>query len=213
MAKRLPRDPEKESAILTAAIHEFGSHGYSASTDKIAEDAGVSKGSVFRYFDNKKKLYVAAVNHSLTTIKDVLNLKVWTESDDLVTMSIRATKYKTELSHRYPDEFALLTLAYAQDTMIPPQVRKQVFDTFNQWQQAMKNYVLGKVIKKMNIRKDLDPDKVKEYLGMVLTVLLGQVQKELEAHPEMKKIEDMDALVVEVKQYLNMIEFGIVEKE
>ncbi|WP_367375929.1 hypothetical protein [Lentilactobacillus kefiri] len=48
---------------------------------------------------------------------------------------------------------------------------------------------------------------------MVLTVLLGQVQKELEAHPEMKKIEDMDALVVEVKQYLNMIEFGIVEKE
>ncbi len=150
MAKRLPRDPEKESAILTGAIHEFGSHGYSASTDKIAEDAGVSKGSVFRYFDNKKKLYVAAVNHSLTTIKDVLNLKVWTESDDLVTMSIRATKYKTELSHRYPDEFVAI------DPCIRPghndshrKFANRFFDTFNQWQQAIeKIMVLGKVIQK-----------------------------------------------------------------
>ncbi|WP_340147199.1 TetR/AcrR family transcriptional regulator [Lentilactobacillus rapi] len=68
MAKRLPRDPQKEQAILTAAVQEFGKQGYRASTDKIAEVADVSKGSVFRYFDNKQHLYYAAVKQAIDTI-------------------------------------------------------------------------------------------------------------------------------------------------
>ncbi|GAA2983221.1 TetR/AcrR family transcriptional regulator [Lentilactobacillus parakefiri] len=211
MAKRLPRDPKKEQAILEAAVVQFGKDGFNASTDKIAEQANVSKGSVFRYFDNKKELYVAAVKQAMATLVAVVDLSVWTDSDDLVTMIINATKYKTELSHQFPNEFALLTRVYAQDNLIPQKVRQQVFGMFTKWQAEVENTVVTRVVDKMAIRKDLDKGQVKKYLTLVLGTISAEVQKDLEEHPEMKRIEDMGALISTVKNYLKMAEFGIVE--
>lgn len=211
MAKRLPRDPKKEQAILEAAVVQFGKDGFNASTDKIAEQANVSKGSVFRYFDNKKELYVAAVKQAMATLVAVVDLSVWTDSDDLVTMIINATKYKTELSHQFPNEFALLTRVYAQDNLIPQKVRQQVFGMFTKWQAEVENTVVTRVVDKMAIRKDLDKGQVKKYLTLVLGTISAEVQKGLEEHPEMKRIEDMGALISTVKNYLKMAEFGIVE--
>lgn len=211
MAKRLPRDPEKEHAILDAAVERFGADGFNASTDKIAEMAGVSKGSVFRYFDNKKKLYVAAVKQAVATLVDTVDLSVWTNSDDFVTMIINVTKYKTELSHQYPNEFALLTRVYAQDNLIPQKVRQQVFGIFTKWQAEVENTVVTRMVDKMPIRQDLDRAQVKKYLTLVLGTISAEVQKELEEHPEMKRIEDMDSLISTVKDYLAMAEFGVVE--
>ncbi|PAK77305.1 TetR/AcrR family transcriptional regulator [Lentilactobacillus parakefiri] len=211
MAKRLPRDPKKEQAILEAAVVQFGKDGFNASTDKIAEQANVSKGSVFRYFDNKKELYVAAVKQAMATLVAVVDLSVWTDSDDLVTMIINVTKYKTELSHQFPNEFALLTRVYAQDNLIPQKVRQQVFGMFTKWQAEVENTVVTRVVDKMAIRKDLDKGQVKKYLTLVLGTISAEVQKDLEEHPEMKRIEDMGALISTVKNYLKMAEFGIVE--
>ncbi|MGF2385472.1 TetR/AcrR family transcriptional regulator [Lentilactobacillus otakiensis] len=211
MAKRLPRDPEKERAILDAAVERFGADGFNASTDKIAEMAGVSKGSVFRYFDNKKKLYVAAVKHAVATLVDTVDLTVWTNSDDFVTMIINATKYKTELSHQYPNEFALLTRVYAQDNLIPQKVRQEVFGIFTKWQAEIEDTVVTRMVDKMPIRHDLDRAQVKKYLTLILGTISAEVQKELEEHPEMKRIEDMGSLISTVKDYLAMAEFGVVE--
>ncbi len=211
MAKRLPRDPKKEHAILNAAVVQFGKDGFNASTDKIAAVAGVSKGSVFRYFDNKKKLYVAAVKQAMATLVETVDLSVWTYSDDLVTMIINATKYKTELSHQFPNEFALLTRVYAQDNLIPQRVRQEVFAIFTKWQAEVEDTVVTRVVDKMTIRKDLDKAQVKKYLTLVLGTISAEVQKELEEHPEMKRIEDMGNLIATVKNYLEMAEFGVVE--
>lgn len=211
MAKRLPRDPKKEQAILEAAVVQFGKDGFNASTDKIAEQANVSKGSVFRYFDNKKELYVAAVKQAMATLVAVVDLSVWTDSDDLVTMIINVTKYKTELSHQFPNEFVLLTRVYAQDNLIPQKVRQQVFGMFTKWQAEVENTVVTRVVDKMAIRKDLDKGQVKKYLTLVLGTISAEVQKDLEEHPEMKRIEDMGALISTVKNYLKMAEFGIVK--
>lgn len=213
MAKRMPRDPQKERSILEAAVKQFGADGFNASTDKIAELAGVSKGSVFRYFENKKKLYVAAVNQAMATLVGVVDLSVWTDSDDLVTMIVRATRYKTELSHQYPNEFALLTRVYAQDNLIPQKVRQQVFKIFTNWQAEVENTIVTRMIDKMPIREDLNRDHVKKYMTMVLGTISAEVQQRLEEHPEMKKIEDMGGLIADVKEYLEMAEFGIVASE
>lgn len=62
--REIHRDPEKEQAILRAALREFAGRGYrAADVQAVADRAGVGKGTVYRYFTNKEGLLraVAAV--------------------------------------------------------------------------------------------------------------------------------------------------------
>ena len=55
-------DPEKRRAILDAAMEEFASSGYErASYNRIIERAGVSKGAMYYYFDDKEDLFTTVV--------------------------------------------------------------------------------------------------------------------------------------------------------
>ncbi len=72
-----PRAAETRDRILTAATRIFSRHGYSAgTTNRIAEEAGVSVGSLYQYFPNKDAILVALVRRHATegfaTIVDVL---------------------------------------------------------------------------------------------------------------------------------------------
>ena len=51
-------DPEKQAKILDAAADEFAEKGYeTASINQIIEQAGISKGSMYYYFEDKRDLY------------------------------------------------------------------------------------------------------------------------------------------------------------
>lgn len=53
---RLPS--EQQQAILSAALDEFAAHGFhDASLNRVIEAAGISKGSMYYYFDGKEDLY------------------------------------------------------------------------------------------------------------------------------------------------------------
>ena len=48
---------EKKSAVINAALEEFGSFGViNASTNNIVKRCGISKGSLFKYFETKDEL-------------------------------------------------------------------------------------------------------------------------------------------------------------
>ena len=51
-----PRDQNRRTAILNAAIRAIAAQGLGASTAAIAREAGVSNGSLFVYFDTKAAL-------------------------------------------------------------------------------------------------------------------------------------------------------------
>lgn len=58
--------PEQQQRILQAAIDEFAAHGFhDASLNQLIEAAGISKGSLYYYFDGKDDLYVYAVQTEL----------------------------------------------------------------------------------------------------------------------------------------------------
>jgi AcrR family transcriptional regulator len=53
----------RRSFILDAALEEFFEHGYSGTRmDDVAQRAGVSKGTVYLYFDSKKELFQALIS-------------------------------------------------------------------------------------------------------------------------------------------------------
>lgn len=59
----------QQAAILNAALTEFVAHGYrSASLNRIIEAAGISKGSMYYYFDSKDDLYAHVVRGQVESL-------------------------------------------------------------------------------------------------------------------------------------------------
>lgn len=58
--------PAQQQRILQAAVAEFAAHGfYDASLNQVIEAAGISKGSLYYYFDGKEDLYGYAIRTEL----------------------------------------------------------------------------------------------------------------------------------------------------
>ena len=61
---------EIRDRILVAAVNEFKEQGYAdASIRNIANNAEISLGNIYRYFDNKEALYFAVINPFMENIK------------------------------------------------------------------------------------------------------------------------------------------------
>lgn len=75
-AKRLTRAEQKARRpmqILEAAFEEFVKNGYAAAkVDDVATRVGVTKGTVYFYFETKEKLFEAMIQHISGPIKEVL---------------------------------------------------------------------------------------------------------------------------------------------
>jgi AcrR family transcriptional regulator len=67
---------EKRELILEATAKEFAANGYAqASLNRILENAGISKGAAYYYFDDKADLYMTAVQHYSSQVLESINLE------------------------------------------------------------------------------------------------------------------------------------------
>ncbi len=64
---------DKQKTIIDSATIEFAEHGFdSANINSIAQKAGVSVGSLYKYFGNKEELFLTIVHIGVITLKNVL---------------------------------------------------------------------------------------------------------------------------------------------
>lgn len=73
---RRRRKAERPQEILQAAFDEFSRNGYATTTlEAIAERAGVTKGTIYVYFENKEHLFISMVREltkaTLDTVHDM----------------------------------------------------------------------------------------------------------------------------------------------
>ncbi len=68
-----PKRTEKEQKIIDAAEVVFSAVGFTnAKMEEVAKQAGVSKGTVYFYFDTKENLYMAVTYRAIQTLNDFL---------------------------------------------------------------------------------------------------------------------------------------------
>lgn len=71
-----PSYSEKELLILESAIQVFAEKGFSAATtNEIAKSAGISEGTIFRYFKTKKDIMRSLVKRSIEIIAPKMVVK------------------------------------------------------------------------------------------------------------------------------------------
>ncbi|UCF90693.1 MAG: TetR/AcrR family transcriptional regulator, partial [Desulfobacterales bacterium] len=62
MSRAMIDKTEKAKEIARAALASFSQKGYAAtSVDRIAQTAGVGKGTIYEYYDTKEELFIAAI--------------------------------------------------------------------------------------------------------------------------------------------------------
>lgn len=73
---------EKRARILAVAISEFASRGFNnANTNIIAKKAGISVGSLYKYFQTKEDFFLTAVGHGIGQLEKTLEEVLHEESD------------------------------------------------------------------------------------------------------------------------------------
>jgi AcrR family transcriptional regulator len=77
---RIPED--KRSRIIAAATAEFANKGFNqASVNSIAKKAGVSVGSLYKYFSAKEEFFLSCVRFGIKTLEEVLGDVLRSEGD------------------------------------------------------------------------------------------------------------------------------------
>jgi len=103
-------DPEKRDRIINAALEEFGKHEFEkASTNTIVKNAGISKGLLFHYFENKKSLLEYLESYVIKTVISTLREELDWEESDFFNRLKQVALIKGRLTLRYPFMFEFFT--------------------------------------------------------------------------------------------------------
>ncbi|MDO5633993.1 MAG: helix-turn-helix domain-containing protein [Micrococcus sp.] len=72
MTKRQERGRARIAAILDTAEHVITDHGWSrTTTNRVAQEAGISPGSLYQYFGNKEEIAEALLGRAATALRTV----------------------------------------------------------------------------------------------------------------------------------------------
>lgn len=104
---------EKEDKIYKEALKEFAQNGYDkGSTNTIVKEAGISKGALFNYFKNKRRLYLYVVNRALKELEQAFLEDIKSVSCDLFERIAEICEYKVKLALKFPMESTITMEAF-----------------------------------------------------------------------------------------------------
>lgn len=116
-AKFLNLEQEKQDRVINAAIKEFAEKGYDkASTNEMVKAAGISKGLLFHYFQNKKQLFLSLFDYCVELISEEFYKKVNLAETDFFIRIRQSVLIKMDLLFQYPNIFKFIEAAYMDDS-------------------------------------------------------------------------------------------------
>lgn len=189
--------PDKQERIINAALAEFARKGYErASTNEIVKEAGISKGSLFVYFNNKKELYLFLLDYAVKVINKIYGEVDWGETDVFERMkALGLAKFKTYKSHPQAFNFLKAT-AYEDADEVKAEVRKLTNTLIAEGLE--RGY---KDIDRSKFREDIDIAKA---LDIISWTMLGFAEQK---RGEIDSIDDFDlGILEEANSYFEILE-------
>lgn len=196
--KIMSMEKEKRNTILNASMSEFSKGFKMASTDLIAQKAGISKGLLFHYFGTKRDLYLFILDYALETVMNEYKILLYSDEKDLLERIWQISLLKKDLCGQYPDIFEFLTASYYQ-------ISEQPNDF------ALRYMELKKELYRL-LYDNIDEDLLKENINKVMAsniirwTLEGLSQKMTHEKKSFKQMsKEFDTYLEETKSYLNLL--------
>ena len=156
---------EKRARITEAAMQEFGTRGFSAgSLNVIASQAGIAKGSLFQYFDDKLDFFVTVVEHVASEVGRAVLTSVTPDAgffDNLRHIVRQWMRY-------FRDHPVERRIAYASLHEIEPDVRDMVRAVPNAHHKAALEPLISAATARGELRPDVDQRMVLSMTTIVL---------------------------------------------
>ena len=178
-------DPEKRKVILDAAFEEFADHSYEyASTNRIVEKAGISKGMLFYYFNSKKELFHYLISYGIEYVTEEYLNKIDESDSDFIERYRQITKYKMEAYNERPHIFNFYGTFYINDyEELDENIKNQLIE--------VKKLGLEKMfdnIDKSLFREDMDSDQVIRLINLTMVGYENEIITRLKG----KKLSSID---------------------
>lgn len=200
----LPRG--KQDTIINAALRVFAKYDYKkATTDEIVKEAGISKGLLFHYFENKKGLYLFLYDYSVRFIREEMMWHMMQHMDNRETDFFEILKQsqiqKCETIKRHPFLYAFVMKIYYEEA---PVVHKEL---------SVKNYgLIERSIEAVAARADTSRFKENVDVRKLLQIILWCAEGFMKEKSHMENM-DIDILNQEFLEILESFRSYVYREE
>jgi len=189
----------KRVRILEAAKVVFSEDGYHGATvDRIAERAGVAKGTVYLYFTSKTELFWGVVEYGFSIIEESIK-KAMEEIDDPMERIEKGVFSFAEYMEKNKELF--LTLMYEPPSLKIPEMRKRFIKRMRKIQKIIEDVIEEGIEKK--IFKPINKN-------VIASVVMGMVRGVVFRNIFLEKGKNLKEVVSEV---VEIMKNGILRKE
>ncbi len=203
MPRFLQLPMEKQQQIVRASLKEFAEYGYDlASTNRLVEQAGISKGALFKYFGDKEGLFLYVCDLALRGYMESIPRE---PADNLLDFIQKITLNKMRYFQRRPLEYQLL-VRVTKEPNHPvyakvAKTQKHFLETFGE--------VLTAVLRHEELRPGLTWNHVMDVMTWVAE---GLQEKYLALIPDVVDgdlEERYQPMVDDLHVFLDILRFGI----
>lgn len=199
-SKFLNLDKEKQDRIINAAIKEFAQKGFDkASTNEIVKEAGISKGLLFHYFQNKKQLYLFLYEHTIDVLMEKIMEKINWDEKDIFVRYRQIALLKIEIYKIYPEMLNFVKSIYKDSS-------SEVKIDINRRGKEILESSLNKLFSDIDLskfKKGVDAKKAINIINWTLEGFAYQMQEKV-LSLSLEQI-DMEETVAEMEEYLKIL--------
>ncbi len=209
IAERKVREKERRRRdILDAAERVFFSKGYESSTmDDVADEAELSKGTLYLYFNGKDELHFAIMEKGMKLLLNLIEEKLDPKENGRMNL-ISIGLALVDFSKKHPDYFNALIFFQSRD------IEHQKMDEFRlkkflQGRSALKllNEIIIKGMHDGSVRGDIEVEKVSMTIwAQMMGVLVMYSTKEFAFEHFKVSLEDL------IDTHLQLIQHGLKPK-
>ena len=169
-------DEVRRIDLINAALQEFATRGFdNASTNVIANKAGISKALMFHYIGSKKELFLVLYDYCLVFLKKEYFDKIDKNEKDIFARLTNTLLLKIEVLLEYPWIFGFVQMAIAENS-------SELVEIISQKKRKVEDDSLAEFygdIDVSNFKEGLDIEKSKE---IIFWAISGYAAKVLEIH-------------------------------
>ena len=206
--EKIPED--KKQMIINKGIEIFSKFSFvEAKTDLIVKEAGISKGLLFYYFDNKKNFYLYLLNYAVNLLTQNLECKTYYDFFDNI---VSIMDQKCNLIKKYPNETKFLNMASRETSK---EVEKEIKDIFSEYHKKSNEKLkiqISNSIKIFNLRKDIDHELVVDALSLYIDAIVIKHLNQYQDNP-MDLFDNYDEFKNSIKKYLHLMLYGFLNTD